>query len=62
MWSLNIQRTIPCRWKIQLEHEGSINLPLLMYVAVCHILCCFYTVELIKIKLALEQSSLGFDR
>ena len=35
---------IPCRWKIHLEHEWSIDLPLLMYVAVCRILCCFYTV------------------
>ena len=35
---------IPCRWKIQLEHDGLIDLPLLMYVAVCRILCCFYTV------------------
>ena len=35
----------------------------LMYVAVCRILCCFYTVgTYIKSKLVLEQSSLGFDR
>ena len=40
----------------------SIDLPLLMYVAICRILCCFYIEELIKIKLVLEQSSLGFDR
>ena len=31
----------PCRWKIQMEHKGSIDLLLLMYVAVCRILCCF---------------------
>ena len=26
------------------DDEGSIDLPLFMYVAVCRILCCFYTV------------------
>ena len=34
----------PSLFKKRGDNEGSINVPLLMYVAVCHILCCFYTV------------------
>ena len=38
-YELPNNRDVPT--KIQLEHEGSIDLPLFMYVAVCRILGCF---------------------
>ena len=51
---------IPCRWKIQLEHEGSIDLPLFMYVAVVAYLAVFIQKELIKIKLVSGTVWSGF--